>query len=235
VRNGFRFVLAVVGGFLATAACGQISYPNPIRHVIIIDQENRTVDNLLGSNSPSNQYYLPGLVVSTTGQAHTITNGKKSVFTVQAVPIPLATTVGSAGSVDADDYDPSHSHTSWGKACDAPTLTDSSSACTMDGFNLVTVTCAKGVTGCPGLAYPTYAYVEYSQVAPYFQIASQYGYANYMFQTNQGPSFPAHQFVFGGTSQPGNGAQPNWFVSENIPTRYSINGCAAVAAPSWPS
>ena len=33
-------------------------------------------------------------------------------------------------------------------------------------------------------------------------LATQYGWANYMFQTNQGPSFPAHQFIFGGTSAP---------------------------------
>jgi hypothetical protein len=37
---------------------------------------------------------------------------------------------------------------------------------------------------------------------PYLELATQYGWANYMFQTNQGPSFPAHQFIFGGTSAP---------------------------------
>ena len=37
---------------------------------------------------------------------------------------------------------------------------------------------------------------------PYLTLATQYGWANYMFQTNQGPSFPAHQFIFGGTSAP---------------------------------
>jgi phospholipase C len=229
VKRTIRFLLALVAGLVASAACAQITYPNPIKHVILIDQENRTVDNLLGSNSPSNQYYLPGLVVSTTGQAYTITAGKKTVFTVNAVSVPMASTLGSTGSVNADDYDPSHSHTSWGKACDAPVIADPSSSCALDGFNYVTVTCAKGATGCPGPKYPTYAYVEYSQVAPYFQMASQYGYANYMFQTNQGPSFPAHQFIFGGTSQPGNGVEPSWFVAENEPTKYTVNGCAAIA------
>ncbi len=227
MKPTFRFLAALVAGFVATAACGQITYPTPIKHVIVIDQENRTVDNLLGSNSPSNQYYLPGLVYSTTGQAYTITGGKKTVFTVNAVSLPLASLLGSAGSIDADDYDPSHSHTSWGLACDAPLITDPSTACAMDGFNQTKVTCATGATGCPGPAYPTYAYVQYSDVAPYFQIASQYGYANYMFQTNQGPSFPAHQFIFSGTSQAGNGPEPSWFVAENEPTRYSVNGCAA--------
>lgn len=39
-------------------------------------------------------------------------------------------------------------------------------------------------------------------VDPYCQMAKQYGFANRMFQTSQGPSFPAHQFLFGGTSSP---------------------------------
>jgi phospholipase C len=52
------------------------------------------------------------------------------------------------------------------------------------------------------MAYPEYTYVQSSDVVPYFQIPQQYGYANYMFQTNQGPSFPAHQFLFSGTSAP---------------------------------
>ncbi len=231
MTHAFRFLLAFVAGLVATAASAQITYPTPIKHVILIDQENRTVDNLFGSNSPSNQYYLPGLVVSTTGQAYTITKGKKTVFTVNAVSLPLASTLGSTGSIDADDYDPDHSHTAWGLACDAPVITDPSTACALDGFNHPAVTCLAGATGCPGPAYPTYAYVQYSDVAPYFQIASQYGYANYMFQTNQGPSFPAHQFIFGGTSQPGNGTEPTWFVAENAAhTVNATNGCIATAA-----
>jgi hypothetical protein len=28
-------------------------------------------------------------------------------------------------------------------------------------------------------------------------LATRYGWANRMFQTNQGPSYPAHQFLFG--------------------------------------
>jgi phospholipase C len=58
-------------------------------------------------------------------------------------------------------------------------------------------------------------------------MASQYGYANYMFQTNQGPSFPSHQFIFSGTSQPGNGPEPDWFVAENANDVINHNGCAA--------
>jgi phospholipase C len=218
------FVLVAVA---AIGAGAQITYPNPINHIIVIDQENRSTDNLLGSNAPGNQYYLPDLDVSTTGQAYTLVKGQKSVFTVQAVAIPLASDFGSAGSVEADDYDPGHSHSQWITACDAPLKTDPGNMCAMDGFNHIIVTCDLEATDCPGPPYPTYAYVQYPDVAPYFQMASQYGYANYMFQTNQGPSFPSHQFIFGGTSQPGNGPQPSWFVSENASVLGTPQGCLA--------
>src|SRR5580704_14446157 len=51
---------------------------------------------------------------------------------------------------------------------------------------------------CPNLG--CYAFVQKSDVQQYFDIATSYGFANYMFQTSEGPSFPAHQFIFSGTS-----------------------------------
>ena len=55
---------------------------------------------------------------------------------------------------------------------------------------------------------PQFKYVENSlagqSVDPYFQIAENWGFANYMFHTNQGPSFASHQFLFSGTSAPDN-------------------------------
>jgi phospholipase C len=220
--------LFLIAGIAGASAFAQIQYPNPINRVVIIDQENRTVDNLLGSNSPANLYYLPGLNFSTTGLAYLNSAGKKTVFSVQLVPVPLASTLNSKAGIEADDYDPDHSHEpAWVDACDAPSITDPSSDCAMDGFNLVRVDCVKGAAGCPGPDYPTYAYVQYSDVAPYFQIASQYGYANNMFQTNQGPSFPSHQFTFSGTSQSGVGDEPTWFVGENKVPVLGDYGCIA--------
>src|ERR1700691_1651249 len=54
------------------------------------------------------------------------------------------------------------------------------------------------------------------------------GFANYMFQTNEGPSFPAHQFLFTGTSAPTAPNDPNNyylnFIAENADMFSS--GCA---------
>lgn len=46
-----------------------------------------------------------------------------------------------------------------------------------------------------------YNYVA-SGAQPYWDIAAHYGFANYMYQTNEGPSVPAHQFLVSGTSAP---------------------------------
>jgi phospholipase C len=62
----------------------------------------------------------------------------------------------------------------------------------------------------------SFEYVDPSDVAPYITMAQRYGWANFMFQTNQGPSAPSHQFIFGGTSAPSAvDDEAATFVSEN--------------------
>lgn len=50
----------------------------------------------------------------------------------------------------------------------------------------------SGTLPLPGCLPKTYVSTTYDtgKVAPYFEIAQKYGFANYFFQTNQGPSFP---------------------------------------------
>jgi phospholipase C len=90
----------------------------------------------------------------------------------------------------------------------------------MDGADLVV--CAPYYGPCPN--NPAFHYVQPDEVTPYFVIARNYGFANRMFQSNQGPSFPAHQFLFGGTSQPE--ANSPLFASEN-----PFHGTGCVAPP----
>jgi phospholipase C len=63
---------------------------------------------------------------------------------------------------------------------------------------------------------------------PYLALATQYGWANLMFQTNQGPSFPAHQFIFGGTSAPSTADDAAGVFAANNPANNDA-GCAAAA------
>src|SRR5215470_2740783 len=52
------------------------------------------------------------------------------------------------------------------------------------------------IANCPPL--PQYQFVQASDVQPYFQMAETYVFGDRMFQTNQGPSFPAHQYILAG-------------------------------------
>jgi|HubBroStandDraft_4_1064222.scaffolds.fasta_scaffold00042_21 phospholipase C len=68
----------------------------------------------------------------------------------------------------------------------------------LNGFNLVGVTCKR--SSCPPPGTAAYAYVPRSEIQPYWDLASQYVLADEMFQSNEGPSFPAHQYLVSGTS-----------------------------------
>jgi phospholipase C len=142
------------------------------QHIVIIYQENRTPDNLFQG--------LCGTGGSLCPNPYDL---QKWGINDKGHKIPLAEY--SLGN----PYDPNHSHTAFVRMCDLDT---SSNQCKMDGLS--SATCGSGKC--------SFAYVTPSDVAPYISMAQQYGWANYMFQTNQGPSTPAHQFIFGGTSAP---------------------------------
>jgi phospholipase C len=101
------------------------------------------------------------------------------------------------------DYDLSHAHGAFVAMYDNGK---------MDGANLIPYSCAKGATNCPP-PNPQFWYVNPSEVRPYFDLAEQYTFGDRMFQTNQGPSFPAHQFIISGTSAPT--ATSSLFVADN--------------------
>ena len=71
-------------------------------------------------------------------------------------------------------------------------------ACAMDGA--AQVACNAKAQPCPTKA--AYGFVDPSEVQPYLDIVHAYGWGNYMFQTQQGASYSAHQFLFGATSAP---------------------------------
>ena len=167
-------------------------------NIIIVVQENRTPDNLFGS-----------------GPARTPCNAED--------PFEEGVDIENCGY----DYkgnqvyltstsltypmNPGHDHASWLNQWDNNK---------MDG------TCRNPPSG----GYTTdqcFAYVPRSEDDPYFQIAINYGFANYMFQTNEAPSFPAHQFIISGSSAPTNVPTGNytWFDADNT-TDDATAGCA---------
>jgi len=119
----------------------------------------------------------------------------------------------------ANDYDLGHSHQSFLAMYDDGK---------MDGADNVSVSCNPNAPpSCPP-PNPWFQYIIASDVAPYFQLAETYTFGDRMFQTNQGPSFPAHQFILSGTSAPSVGSTS--FASENPingPDPFHNAGCIA--------
>ncbi len=93
----------------------------------------------------------------------------------------------------------------------------------MNGFNTETENCYQQQTNsqCPPHDVASYGYVPRSQVQPYWNLAQRYTFADHMFQTNQGPSFPAHQYLVSGTSS----------ISDNSALRASENATNPLEAP----
>ena len=113
-------------------------------------------------------------------------------------------------------YDPAHGHPHFVLMYDGGK---------MDGAGLIPSKCTTPAPGCPP-PNASFAYVQASDVQPYFTMAEQYTFGDHMFQTNEGPSMPAHQFIISGTSAPT--ATSNLFEGEN-PATYQA-GC--IAPPS---
>ena len=189
-----------------------------VLHVVIVFQENRTPDNLfqglcLPPNSSSSCSSNP-----TSSQYDIVSSGLNSTgATIPLSPLDL----GTAGS-SPDNYDASHAHSAFEDMCD---LNATTGVCAMDGADKIPITCTAGVAGCPP-ANPQFMYVIPADVAPYLQMAQTYTFGDRMFQTNQGPSFPAHQFIISGTSAPS--ASSTDFASENVPNGENA-GCIAPA------
>jgi phospholipase C len=138
------------------------------------------------NRSPDNLFQgLPNADIATSGID---TKGRK----IKLKPLPLG-----------NDFDPDHDHVSFEKMYDGGK---------MDGAGKIHVRCIRNLDTCPG-PHPTFTSVTPSDVAPYLQLAEQYTFGDRMFQTNQGPSFPAHQFILAGTSAPT--ADSTSFAAEN--------------------
>ena len=193
---------------LLTGASPASAAPSRFEHVVIMVQENRTPDNLFwvlcrgkpcSIHPTGNQYDI-----QTTDWLDKNANGG----TINPAPLALNVLFG-----------PRHSHADFLAMCD---FDSASGGCKMDGAgDIVCKSCDPNTQ---------FTYVDNSKgtIDPYLFIAVNYGWANYMFQTNQGPSFPAHQFLFGATSAPSKADDHRGtFAAENATKNDKTNGCIA--------
>jgi phospholipase C len=197
-RSGFPYLsLALLGmsAFLLNLnGCGGSSFHNPFPPGKI----QHVVIIFQENRTPDNLFHDPVLMARGADIA-------SSGIDSSGNTVPLTATALSG------NYDLDHSHAAFitmygdGK---------------IDGADKIQIKCFNRPCPPPN---PQFKYVQASDVRPYFQIAEQYAFGDRMFQTNQGPSFPAHQFIFSGTSAPTTSS--NLFVAENG------NGDVGCAAP----
>jgi phospholipase C len=154
------------------------------------------------NRTPDNLFHDPALISAGADIASSGLNSKGQTIQLNSTALGI-------------DYDLSHAHAAFVSMYDSGK---------MDGANKVGISCSQGAVNCPP-PNAQYLYVQASDVTPYFQMAEQYTFGDRMFQTNEGPSFPAHQFIFSGTSAPT--ANSNEFVAEN-----PAGGAGCAAAPN---
>jgi len=202
--------------FLALAASVQTGWAQPqtytppphFSHIIVIVQENRTPDTLFGGApvvaSPACGGFN-GFKLSVD-----LANGGPNNWSghTGCSPLTQVTELKSGGGT--------HSNESWQGQWDNGLMDGACNPATDPGSK-----CGQTM----GIPNKPYTYVVQSVVQPYLDIANNYGWANYMFQTNEGPSYPAHQFLFGGTSAPVWPADTyaNYFVADNA--KFHSSGC----------
>ena len=184
-------------------------------HIIVIVQENRTPDNLFQGLCVPPYGTASSCSTAPTGKQYDIQTrnwlDKTSATGItQPVAVPLA-----------NKFDLGHAHHSWVTQCDR----DTAGNCKMDGA--AKVSCSGT---CPVNAALEYVDNSTGNLNSYLHLATQYGWANSMFQTNQGPSFPAHQFIFGGTSAPSLADDhAGTFAAENMGGKGTNAGCIATS------
>jgi phospholipase C len=213
------FLLVAAGGIVACSGSGGSDAANgalpvtvvsrgsattPLRHIIVVIQENRSFDDLFAD--------FPGANGATVGYAEPMPSPVAAACAADTPPQPVITyptTVpltevslkgdGFPGNWNANQ-DLAHDYPAGyiGDCDSAATRPNSSSPCEMDGFDL-------SFTGPNGEGHPTctytYQYVNPADIQPYWNMAQQYVLADNAFQTQGSESFTAHQaLIAGGTA-----------------------------------
>lgn len=174
----FLAFLAAQAASLQTARAQSYTPPPHFDHIVIIVQENRTPDTLFGDGPAANPVTGTPICAGQNGWAANIDlqNGGANSFTGTCTNLQQETILQvGGGSHSNKDWQGQYDNGAMDGACNPQ---DSGANC---GAN-------------KSLLYPPYIYVTKGTPAnpgvmvPYFQIARTYGWANYMFQTNEGPA-----------------------------------------------
>lgn len=174
-------------------------FPPQIKNVVIIFQENRTPDNLFHFLTPkcpipAGASGLDACVPSpVTDACYDIS--PCGLSNQKGLPVPVKLLPRAM----ADPIDPDHTHLGFSNMCDPDAVTGT---CQNDGAWRTSSPAGASYSYVTNSAVKNYDGTAGHLLDPYLKLAEQYGWANYMYQSNQGGSYSAHQFMFSGTSAP---------------------------------
>ncbi len=209
IRTRFSALAAIV----ALVGCSQNSTSPTPPPVPVAARPNGGMQWLsTGTNTPITHVVI---VFQENRSTNDLFNGFPGAQTVKSGENSQHQTVTLQPRLLTAPYDVSHSHgaflTEWAKGA-------------QDGWDLVTSKCKKGAT-CPPADIRAFGYVPEKEVEPYFIMARRYAFGPNMFQTNQGPSFPAHQYILSGTSTISDGSKLRAAENPQTPEKKNTGGC----------
>ena len=195
----------------ALAACSSSSVAPPVRsqavHATVSPIKHIVMIDLENRSFDSMFHGFPGADTANTGKMHDGT-----IVTLQPLPLTQINDLG-------------HSRKDWIAAYDNGK---------MDGFDLEKLIAGTGQTP-PPPTYP-YSYTDPSTIKPYWDMASQYTLADRMFQSNGGPSYPAHFYLIAGQTDAifGNPTHPPWGCDDRAGSKvayYKADGTVGYEFP----
>lgn len=199
------------------------AFPSQITHVVVIFQENRTPDNLFHFLPQKCQQNTNTCIPTLGAACYDISDCGLSNNNPTGTDMPVTLTgVPLAGSAD-----PGHLHKNFEQMCDPDPVTFQ---CHNDGaWQILPSNGSYAFVQNPTVTFNnSYGMGSTTALGPYLTFAQSYGWANQMFQTNQGPSYPAHQFIFSGTSaRTAEDDADAIFVADNFGPKGSHSGCLA--------
>jgi phospholipase C len=175
---------------VATGLQSSVPWAGKIKYVIIIDQENRSLDNMFNG--------YPGADTQSWGLNH---------YNKRVSLIPISETV---------PYDISHAHYAFVFAFNGGK---------MNGWDLEPVTGCARHAPCPPKNLRMFGMVPRTESQPYWDMAKQFTLGDRMFQSNQGPSFPSHQYIISGTSTILDGSALRAAENPMAPGPHITGGC----------
>ena len=181
----FRLFSALTAAALATACNGSTTVPapsgstlQPIQHIVIMVQENRSFNNVFAG--------FPGADTAMQGPC------KPAKWCTGSHMVTLHSVKLESNGSPSAGKDIDHSHRGFEIECAA----NKAKICQNDGFDLIHYGQSGG--GVAAMTYP-YAYIDRTETAPYWKLAQQYTLADEMFFTETASSFIAHQMLLSGT------------------------------------